>query len=186
MAPHRLAQARAESQSFSRRSFSTEAVAAAVVAGPMAQAGHGVGFGGVRMATQRPLRPSAWSSRSLGRCWAGQVVEGLSADALPCESGSRSQFPAPAQQCEFPRDVGVGQRMVSLSYTRAHTCTHAHALIHGLASLRLPHSVPWARNVPGFPGPLAAHESTVSDMVAPVQEQRLLHLPVAATRLNIT
>lgn len=37
-----------------------------------------------------------------------------------------------------------------------------------------------------FPGPPAAHESGVSDTVAPGQEQFLLHLPVAATRLNIT
>lgn len=77
-----------------------------------------------------------------------------------------------------PGDINVSK---SLSLSLSHT--HIHSLV-GLSGF--PTLSPGPAMSLAFPRPPAAPESGVSDTVAPGQEQLLLHLPVAATRLNIT
>lgn len=81
--------------------------------------------------------------------------------------------------------VGLSPSLsLSLSHpSHMHTLMHPH-LLAGLSGS--PTLSPGPAMSLAFPRPLAAHESSVSDTVAPSQERFLLHLPVAATRLNIT
>lgn len=110
--------------------------------------------------------------------------------------GSGSELGAP-QPAAFPRswrqELRTGLCLIQHTHTRAHTDTLSlslslslplsHSLFGLLGSLTLS---PGPAMSLAFPRPLAAHESCVSDTVAPCQERLLLHLPVAATRLNIT
>lgn len=173
----------AEPQSFSRKSPTPEAVA--VAPGKAGSTGHRRWvWVGVPMTHRGPQGP--WEGARLKG-----LVRGLPGEGLSVGFGVWTVASQPPPCSEFPRgslSVLQGDRIVPPSYThtctRTCTCTHTHT--HSLTGLSgSPALSPGPAVSLAFPWP-PAHESSVSDTVAPGQEQLLLHLPVAATRLNIT
>lgn len=177
---------------FSRKSFPREAITAALE-NSSTDRPHAVGLGGVWMPGRGPLRPCVRPCRALGRCWAS----GLSGESVwRCSSHVSSGLDR-APQARLLQRVSLGRGSVPLSSWSqgigylpfSHTLTHArtHARTHSLAGLSgSPAPSPGPAVCLAFPGPPLPKRGMLATRWPPARSDSPRHLPVAATRLNIT